>query len=57
MNGADKSPDSQILFFDRSETGNRISSIPIDGRGRYPADQPSAFRDFFVREEMRMLSL
>jgi len=57
MNGAEKTPDSQILFFDRCDTGNRISAIPIDSSGRYPIDQPPAFRDFFVREEMRMLSL
>lgn len=57
MNSATKSPDSQVLFFDRCETGNRVVSIGIDAKGRYPSDQPVAFREFFVREEMRMLSL
>lgn len=53
----DDPPASQVLFFDRCETGNQITPISIDPKGRYPTNQPAAFRDFFIREEMRMLSL
>ena len=57
MRSASKSPDSQVLFFSRTESGNQISTIRIDDKGHFPIDQPSAFRDFFVREEMRLLAL
>jgi predicted ATPase len=57
MNGAKEVPQSQILFFSRTQTGNQITPIDITKRGHYPAEQPAEFRDFFVREEMRLLSL
>lgn len=57
MNSATAPPESQVLFFDRCETGNQVTAIDIDSKGRYNPDQPIAFREFFVREEMRMLSL
>ncbi|MBF6616392.1 MAG: AAA family ATPase [Candidimonas sp.] len=57
MNGAEEAPHSQVLFFSRTQTGNQITPIDISQRGQYPTEQPSAFRDFFVREEMRLLSL
>lgn len=57
MNGSKESPASQILFFSRTATGNQITSIDISSVGHYPTQQPREFRDFFVREEMRLLSL
>lgn len=57
MNGANNVPPSQILFFSRTTTGNQITSIDITKKGHYPEEQPAEFRDFFVREEMRLLSL
>jgi predicted ATPase len=57
MSTANNPPTSQILFFSRSDNGNQITALDIDQRGHYPAEQPSDFRDFFVREEMRLLSL
>jgi predicted ATPase len=57
MSGAEEAPQSQILFFSRTEKGNQITPIDITQKGHYPAEQPAQFRDFFVREEMRLLSL
>lgn len=57
MSGAENPPQSQILFFSRTEIGNQITPIDITKKGHYPAEQPAQFRDFFVREEMRLLSL
>ena len=57
MNGSTDAPHSQILFFSRTATGNQIVPIEISQKGHYPAEQPTEFRDFFVREEMRLLSL
>jgi predicted ATPase len=57
MSTAKEAPQSQVLFFSRAEAGNQIIPINITQSGHYPADQPAQFRDFFVREEMRLLSL
>lgn len=57
MAGSDSPPDAQILFFARTETGNSVTPLEIGQKGQYPTDQPHAFRDFFIREEMRLVSL
>ena len=51
-----KSSNAQILFFERTNEGNVIHPISIDERGDYPENQPNAFKDFFIREELAMLS-
>lgn len=51
------SPESQMLFFMRTSKGNKVCSLPISSTGLYPSDQPKEFRDFFVREEMKLLDL
>lgn len=53
----DSYPDSQVLFFGRSSDGNYVIPISIGKDGEYPEDQPSAFREFFIREQMRILGL
>lgn len=50
-------PDSQVIFFERSDSGNLATPLPIHPNGQYPTDQPKAFREFFLNEEMRLLSL
>lgn len=57
MSKAKEAPRTQVLFFSRTSTGNQITSIDITHKGRYPTEQPAEFRDFFVREEMQLLSL
>ena len=48
---------SQVLFFERSNLGNRVHSIPIDESGNYSEEQPETFREFFINEEIRILGL
>ena len=50
-------PDAQVLFFQRTEKGNLATALNIDESGRYPVEQPPEFRDFFVKEEMRLLEI
>lgn len=57
MAASDAPPDAQVLFFSRTDVGNSVTPIVIGSKGQYPADQPTAFRDFFIREEMRLISL
>lgn len=50
-------PESQVLFFSRTDKGNCVTPILISRSGRYPDDQPKEFRNFFLQEEMRLLAL
>jgi hypothetical protein len=51
------SPRAQILFFERDEKGNRVVPMAIDEGGQLPAEQPEAYREFFLNEAMRLLKL
>lgn len=48
---------AQILFFERTEMGNKLTSIEIDSNGNFQGEQPSGYREFFIREEMDLLGL
>jgi len=48
---------AQVLFFERTETGNRLTSILIDNNGEFSGAQPEAYREFFIKEEMELLGL
>ena len=48
---------SQVLFFERSDTGNRIHVIEIQTDGNYTKDQPASFSDFFINEELELLGM
>ncbi len=48
---------AQVCFFERSNSGNKISHIPILRDGSYSDKQPDGFRDFFIKEELDLLSL
>lgn len=57
MGTAASSPPSQVLFFLRTATGNVVHPLIIEKNGRYPQQQPREFREFFVKEEMKLLDL
>lgn len=57
MSASEDAPDSQVIFFERTDSGNLATPLQISPNGRYPIDQPKAFREFFLNEEMRLLSL
>jgi hypothetical protein len=52
-----KKPDSQVLFFERRDKHNTVTSLPINAHGELPADQPDSYRRFFIAEEMSILGL
>jgi len=52
-----KGPESQVVFFERTEEGNHAHIIPIAQNGEYPEDQPPAFRAFFLKEQQRILGI
>jgi hypothetical protein len=58
QNGQAKNkPDSQILFFERRDKHNVVTPISIGQSGELSADQPDGYREFFIREEMRLLGI
>lgn len=48
---------AQVLFFERTDKGNKVYAISIDEKGRYGDEQPTNFRNFFLKEELEMLNL
>lgn len=50
-------PDSQILFFERREKHNVVTPLSIGESGDLPPDQPQGYREFFVKEAMRLLGI
>jgi hypothetical protein len=48
---------AQVLFFERCGEGNKLSLIPILSNGEYATEQPSTFRDFFLKEQMSILGI
>lgn len=57
MRRNDSPPHSQTIFFKRTNRGNEAIVLPIKNDGLYPTDQPKEFRDFFIKEEMKLLDL
>lgn len=52
-----KKPDAQILYFERNELGNNVYPLEIDEKGNIQEDQPQSYRDFFIKEQMKILGL
>ena len=50
-------PDSQVLFFERRDKRNVVTPLSIAKSGDLPANQPTSYREFFVREELRLLGI
>lgn len=57
MRKSTEKPAAHIVFFLRKNGHNQVFSINIDDGGNYGEDQPAAFRDFFIKEEMENLGL
>lgn len=47
---------SQILFFERTPTGNKVTPIQILSNGELSEEQPSSYREFFLEEQMAFIS-
>lgn len=51
-------PASQVLFFSKSSKGfNTVSSILLNKDGSLPEKLPNGYREFFLREELQLLSI
>lgn len=48
---------SQVLFFERTIDGNRVSKISISKNGNYETELPDSYRNFFIDEELKLLEL
>src|SRR5690606_7269032 len=48
---------SQLIFFERTNKGNRLFIIPIEEDGKYSENQPETFRRFFIKEELNLIKL
>lgn len=48
---------AQIVFFSRTANGNKIDIIQFNEDGSYPEDQPNAFRDFFIKEQLELIAI
>ena len=53
----ERRPDAQIVFFERSDGSNNLYSIDILENGETSANQPRAYREFFVKKQMQLLGL
>ncbi len=47
---------SQLLFFDRTESGNQATAIAISETGDLDPNQPDEYREFFYNESLALLS-
>jgi hypothetical protein len=54
---AAKKVDASVLFFERHPKGNRAHRLMISHDGDLPVDQPKGYRDFFIREQLKVLGL
>lgn len=54
---SDRKIKSQVLFFEKSDSGNRITPIEISEKGDLDSNQPDSYRNFFLKEEMELLGL
>ncbi len=50
-------PRSQVIFFERTDTGNQVHIIEIQNNGKYSENQPASFSDFFIEEDLKLLEL
>ena len=48
---------TQVVFFERTDSGNHAYPMLLDGNGEYPTGQPRGFRKFFLREQKRILGV
>ena len=52
-----RKPDAQVVFFESTPGGNVLHPINVLENGELPDTQPEAYREFFIREQMRLLGL
>ena len=48
---------SQVLFFERTETGTHATSLEFNEMGQHIGELPDAYSKFFIDEELKMLEI
>jgi len=48
---------SQVVFFSRHLNGNKLQTIEIQSDGSYPDGQPKEFKDFFIKEQLQLITI
>jgi len=52
-----KNPTAQVLYFERSKRGNKITAIPINNDGSYEKALPKSYERFFLNEKLNTLHI
>lgn len=52
-----KKPKAQILFFERTREGNKVSTISFNNKGDFDVEIPENYSKFFIDEELKLLGL
>ena len=50
-----KNPSAQVLFFELTNVGFRVTNLPLNDRGLFPQELPESYTKFFIDEEIKML--
>lgn len=48
-------PKSQVVYFESSSKGNILFVLNIDEKGNLPKEQPKGYREFFLKEDLRIV--
>lgn len=48
---------SQIVYFSRTNEGNKMTTIKLGRDGKLPDNLPEGYRDFFIREQFNLLDI
>ena len=48
---------AQIVFFNRKENGNQINCIEINSDGSISDEQPTTYKEFFIKEELDLIKI
>lgn len=57
MSQEKKNLKAQVIYFEKADSKNKAYLIPIEKNGAYSENQPDAFRNFFLNEEMNNLAI
>jgi len=53
----DSAGTTQVVFFERTGSGNHAYPMLLENDGEYPETQPPGFRTFFLKEQKRILGV
>lgn len=52
---SNKKSRGQVLFFERTSNGTKVTPLKFNDKGQYPDSIPASYTQFFVDEELKML--